>query len=286
MASVKTVRPTDPPYLQAAFSVLGLSEIEGSKHEKKVLEMYAASGHPEIHDDETPWCAAYVGWALQHGGLTGTQSLMAKSYATYGTALARNKTIPRGAIAVWTRAGGGHVNFVLADDGTYVTCIGGNQSNNKGGGVTISRRAKSEAVAYRMPPQATPIVAEPETDPAPEAMPAPESKPPSILDKVVPIARTIAGVATGSAAGGQVASTIADGPTDVAEKATQVVNKSGEVISATKQVITVPKPGFWNGLLAVVSSPGFLVSMIVLMAAMWFLVWFIQRQHQQQAAKP
>lgn len=151
MPRIKTVWPSDPPYLQAAFSVLGLSEIEGSKHEKKVLEMYAASGHPEIHDDETPWCAAYIGWCLEHGGLQGTHSLLARSYATYGKALERAKTIPRGAIAVWTRAGGGHVNFVLADDGTYVTCIGGNQSNSKGGGVTISTRVKSEAVAYRMP---------------------------------------------------------------------------------------------------------------------------------------
>ena len=59
------------------------------------------------------------------------------------------------------------------------------------------------------------------------------------------------------------------------------VNKSGEAISATKQIVAVPKPGFWNGLLSVVSSPGFLVSMIILMGVMWFLVWFIQRQHQK-----
>lgn len=115
---------------------------------------------------------------------------------------------------------------------------------------------------------------------APEAMPATESNPPSILDKIVPIARTIAGGAFGSAAAGQVVSTVADSPTEVAEKVTSVV-KSGEAISATKQIVAVPKPGLWNGLLSVVSSPGFLVSMIILMGVMWFLVWFIQKQHQQ-----
>lgn len=121
------------------------------------------------------------------------------------------------------------------------------------------------------------------SDPAPEAMPAQESNPPSIIDKVVPYARTIAGAAFGSATAGQVASTVSESPTEVAEKVTSVV-KSGEAISATTQTVTIAKPGLWNGLLSVVSSPGFLVSMIILMAVMWFLVWFIQRQHQ--AAKP
>lgn len=126
----------------------------------------------------------------------------------------------------------------------------------------------------------------PDPDPvAPEAGPAPESKPPSILDKVVPIARTIAGGAFGTAAAGGVASTVAENPNEVAEKVTSVVTKSDQVIAATKQVVAVPKPGFWNGLLSFVSSPGFLVSMIVVMGVMWFLVWFIQKQHQQAASK-
>jgi uncharacterized protein (TIGR02594 family) len=151
MPNVKAVWPSDPAYLHAAFSVLGLSEIAGARHERKVLAMYAASGHPEIHDDETPWCAAYVGWSLVEGGLKSTNSLLAISYKNYGSPLDRHSIIPRGAIAVWTRTGGNHVNFVLADDGTWVTCLGGNQSNGQGGGVTISRRLKDEAIAFRMP---------------------------------------------------------------------------------------------------------------------------------------
>lgn len=162
-----SVLASDPLYLKAAFSVLGLSEIEGSRHEARVLAMYVASGNPQIHDDETPWCAAYVGWSLAQGGKPNTKSLLAISYASYGTALDRTKLIPRGAIAVWTRVGGNHVNFVLEDDGTYVTCLGGNQENNHGGGVTISRRLKSQAVAYRMPPDTNaaqvPIVPKPTT---------------------------------------------------------------------------------------------------------------------------
>src|SRR5215204_5549591 len=178
MANARAVWPSDPPYLKAAFSVLGLSEIQGARHEKKVLAMYAASGHPEIHDDETPWCAAFVGWSLQHGGLKGTNSLLAISYAKYGTALNKKNTIPRGAIAVWKRVGGNHVNFVLDDDGVYVVCLGGNQDNKRGGGVTISRRRKTEAVAFRMPPGSVakpkPVAVAPKPEVAPEPAPAPE----------------------------------------------------------------------------------------------------------------
>lgn len=276
MASVKTVWPTDPPYLQAAFSVLGLSEIEGSKHEKKVLEMYAASGHPEIHDDETPWCAAYIGWSLEHGGLRGTHSLMAGSYSSYGKPIDRTKTIPRGAIAVWTRVGGGHVNFVLADDGTYVTCIGGNQSNGKGGGVTISRRLKVEAVAYRLPTQS---VAAPTADPMDMDTAATVPEPAPATTTVV-TARTAAGTGAAVLAGGQVIASAVGGASDLAEKTTTVIDQSNQVIAASKQLVAVPKPGFWYGVLHFVTSPEFVVSGVVLIAVAWMVVWFIQKQHK------
>ena len=148
----RTVLPADPPWLKAAFSKLGLSEIPGSKHEAEIIAMYAACGH-KITNDETAWCAAFVGWCLWFSGLPNTRSLMARSYVKYGRALDRTKPIPRGAIAVWPRGAppSGHVNFVLEDDGTYLTCIGGNQSNGRGGGVTISRERKSNLVAVVLP---------------------------------------------------------------------------------------------------------------------------------------
>lgn len=167
-----TVQPNDPPYLRAALSMLGLSEIEGSRDEPKVLAMYAACGHPEVKHDEVAWCAAFAGWALKKGGLSNTGSLLAASYAKYGTALDKRKTIPRGAIAVWHREGGNHVNFVLHDDGHTVTCIGGNQGNGHGGGVTISTRVKAEALAYRMASQERVSVGKP--SPRSDGVPAPK----------------------------------------------------------------------------------------------------------------
>lgn len=153
IASSKKERPDDPKYLKAAFSDLGLSEIIGPLHEPRVLAMYKNAGHPEVHDDETSWCAAAVGNWLVIGGLKPSGSLMARSYETWGFPCDLRKPIPRGAIIVWPYGvpPHGHVNICLEDDGTYLTCIGGNQSNGKGGGVTISHDKRSIIVSARLP---------------------------------------------------------------------------------------------------------------------------------------
>jgi uncharacterized protein (TIGR02594 family) len=170
----RTVQPGDPAWLVEAFSVLGLSEITGARHEKRILEMYRAAGHPEIKDDETPWCAAYVNWCLSQAGIDGTGSLMARSFTKYGKGLHRTDTIPRGAIAIWPRGKppSGHTNFVLLDDGSgYVWCIGANQSKaGTTGAVTIGKYVKGQAVAYRWPLGAP--------KPAPKPEPKPEPEPP------------------------------------------------------------------------------------------------------------
>ena len=148
-----SARPDDPVLLKRAFADFGLSEIEGQQHSPRVLELFKLAGHPEIHDDETAWCAAAVGGWLKEAGLPNTGSLAARSYVNYGDPCPMSKHIPRGAIIVWPRGAPphGHVNVCLDDDGTFLTCIGGNQGNGRGGGVTISREAKAHALAARWP---------------------------------------------------------------------------------------------------------------------------------------
>jgi uncharacterized protein (TIGR02594 family) len=173
------IQPSDPQYLKVAIRQLGLSEIQGPAHEKRVVAMYAASGHPEVKDDETAWCAAFVGWCLKQAGLSNTGNLMARSYVRYGRGLDINKPAPRGAIAVWPRGKppSGHVNFVLNDDGTYLTCIGGNQGNGRGGGVTVTKDRKANVIALRMPILAhakpAPVPPPPDVEPPPQPDPAP-----------------------------------------------------------------------------------------------------------------
>jgi uncharacterized protein (TIGR02594 family) len=174
----RVLHPDDPAHLHAAFSKLGLSEIEGPKHEKQVLAMYRAAGHPEISDDETAWCAAFVGWCLKEAGLPNTGSLMARSYVKYGVPVG-GKKVPRGAIVVWPRGAppSGHVNICLDDDGTYLTCIGGNQGNGRGGGVTITKESKSRAITARMPPGISAPLPKPKPEPKPAPTPDAEEPP-------------------------------------------------------------------------------------------------------------
>jgi uncharacterized protein (TIGR02594 family) len=179
--SVRVALKDDPKYLKAAFSVLGLSEIAGPEHESRVVAMYAACGHPEIKRDEVAWCAAYVGWALTQGGLPTSlpiaTNLLASSYLKYpGKRFTKDDVIPRGALCIWPRdAGSGHVNFALADLGNVIVCIGGNQGNGRGGGVTIVSYPKKLLRAAILPRVAKPA---PKPVPKPEPLPPPPDVPP------------------------------------------------------------------------------------------------------------
>ncbi|MBX9825436.1 MAG: hypothetical protein K2Y27_10620 [Xanthobacteraceae bacterium] len=213
--SARVVHADDPKYLKAAFSALGLSEIAGEEDEPQILAMYAACGHAEVRHDEIAWCAAYVGWALHRGGLPNTGSLLAISYAHYpGRRFTKDETVPRGAICVWPRTGGNHVNFALVDLGDTLLCIGGNQGNGRGGGVTIAKYAKdglkvavlpkTVAVPKGMPPKLRP---EPRSgrrhEPNPEPRHAPQStsapKPP--LEAPAPMKEKKTGVSEGATVG-------------------------------------------------------------------------------------
>jgi uncharacterized protein (TIGR02594 family) len=199
--SARVVHADDPKYLKAAFSVLGLSEIAGEDDEPQILAMYAACGHPEIRRDEIAWCAAYVGWALHRGGLPNTGSLLAISYARYpGRSFTRGDTIPRGAICVWPRIGGNHVNFALADLGDTILCIGGNQGNGRGGGVTIAKYAK-DRLKVAVLPTAVAAPKGPLTKPKSETRPGtkPERKPP--LEAPEPVREKKTGVSEGATVG-------------------------------------------------------------------------------------
>jgi uncharacterized protein (TIGR02594 family) len=182
---------TDPPHLKRAFADLGLSEIRGKKHEPRVLELFALAGHPGIKDDETAWCAGAMGGWLAEAGEPNSGSLMARSYSKYGKGCDLSKPLPRGAICVWPRdgfPGSGHVNLAIEDDGTYVTCIGANQENGRGGGVTITRYRKSKLVAARIPfsmvkkkpvPKPVPAPKPAPVEPGPELEPAPVDQEPT-----------------------------------------------------------------------------------------------------------
>ena len=58
----------------------GLKEIAGPRDEAKIVQMFAAVGHAWVKDDETAWCAAFVGAMIERVGLISTKALNARSH--------------------------------------------------------------------------------------------------------------------------------------------------------------------------------------------------------------
>ena len=122
----------DPPWLRVARGYIGQHEIAGTKHNPAILRMWTRIRAP-FTDDETPWCAAFVGSCLEETGIRSTRSAGALSYLQYGDRL---EAPALGCIAVKQRynaAGklvGGHVTFVVGRDKSgNLWCLGGNQND-------------------------------------------------------------------------------------------------------------------------------------------------------------
>lgn len=122
---------------------IGLTEIKGPKHNPEILQMWKDIKRGGIKDDETPWCAAFVGAMLERVGIKSSRFESAKSYLSWGD------SIPMpvyGCVAVFTREGGGHVGFVVgqAANGDLLI-LGGNQSD----AVNIKAFKKDRVSGYR-----------------------------------------------------------------------------------------------------------------------------------------
>lgn len=97
----------------------------------KVVAYFKDAGHPQVKDDETAWCAAFVGAMLKRAGMQGTGKLTARSYLDWGLPVDR-KDAMAGDIVVLRRGTSswqGHVGFFVKDNGKTITILGGNQSN-------------------------------------------------------------------------------------------------------------------------------------------------------------
>jgi len=136
-------------WMKVARSFYGMREIPGAKHNPDVVRLFGLAGHPEIHDDETAWCAAYVGGVLHLAGMEGTGSLSARSYEQWGQPLDHPMY---GCVGVKKRTGGaawqGHVGFVVGASDSEIFLLGGNQSNM----VSVAGFDRREFTALRYPP--------------------------------------------------------------------------------------------------------------------------------------
>lgn len=116
---------------ETAKAYLGLAEFPGAKHNPEIVKLFAASGNAGVKDDETPWCAAFVGAVLAQCGIKGTGKLNARSYLDWGQKIDL-KDARRGDVVILSRGNSktqGHVAFFDGTIGDKVSLLGGNQGD-------------------------------------------------------------------------------------------------------------------------------------------------------------
>ena len=148
-------------------------------HNPKVVAYFKDSGNAGVKDDETAWCAAFVGAMLKRARMKGTGKPNARSYLDWGVPVDRKDARP-GDIVIFKRGNSswqGHVAFFVKDRGTAIDVLGGNQSdavNVKGYSAAsllgirraphVTKTAKIEHVApVVLKPAARPVAATPPT---------------------------------------------------------------------------------------------------------------------------
>lgn len=145
------------PWMTMAEGMVGIAEIKGPRHESRIVAMWDAIHCSWFRDDETPWCAGFVGSVLENSGIRSTRSAAARSYEKWGDEIKRSALgwaatpIPYGAIVVLSRAGAGagsgHVGFFRGKSGSGFALLGGNQND----AVRVSSYRWSRIVAVRWP---------------------------------------------------------------------------------------------------------------------------------------
>lgn len=119
---------TEPIWIQDARTFLNLREVKGEQHSAQILQMWKDIKRSGIKDDETPWCAAFVGSILERNLIRSTRFESAKSYLAWGTALAAPAV---GCVVVFSRNGGGHVGFCIGQTASgNLLILGGNQDDS------------------------------------------------------------------------------------------------------------------------------------------------------------
>lgn len=127
--------PQEVPWLLEARKLDGLKEIPGPQHNPEILALADDSGLGWINDDETAWCATFVGGTLKRAKCKPSGSAAARSYLHWGIDVLDKdlRRIPLGAIVVFSRPPDewkGHVGYAVGrtERGDIVT-LSGNQKN-------------------------------------------------------------------------------------------------------------------------------------------------------------
>jgi uncharacterized protein (TIGR02594 family) len=135
------------PWFAVAKREIGVAEDLTSDDNPRVVEYLNSTDldSASAHNDETPWCSAFVNWCVETSGNEGTNSAWARSWLNWGKG---TKTPVPGCIVVFTRgASSGHVAFFVKEKSNAIRVLGGNQSDK----VCEADYPKSRLLGYRIP---------------------------------------------------------------------------------------------------------------------------------------
>lgn len=134
-----------PRWLHIASQELGISEIVGLDHNKRILQYHSATSL-KAQSDEIPWCSSFVNWVMKQSMIKGTYSAAARSWLDWGYTCEPIS----GCIVVLKRGQSetqGHVGFLVGQDDAFIHLLGGNQKNK----VCVLKYAKHDVLGYRWP---------------------------------------------------------------------------------------------------------------------------------------
>ncbi|WP_234567985.1 C40 family peptidase [Rhodohalobacter sp. 614A] len=134
--------------IQVATKELGISEISGSQHNKRILQYSNEIGISWIDDDETPWCSVFMNWVAMKCGVKRSGSAAARSWLTVGLPVENPE--PGDIVVYWRgdpNSHQGHVGifFGYSSDKSRVYTLGGNQNNS----VSISAYPAERVLSFR-----------------------------------------------------------------------------------------------------------------------------------------
>lgn len=118
--------------VKIAAGEIGIKEIPGQEHEKRIVDYAKESGFKNITDDETPWCSIFVNWCCKEAGLQRTNRANARSWLTVGRPI--DDPAPGDVVIFWRDkpdSWKGHVGVFMGfnKNRSVVYCLGGNQKN-------------------------------------------------------------------------------------------------------------------------------------------------------------
>ncbi|HCT9735853.1 TPA: TIGR02594 family protein [Morganella morganii] len=137
---------TEPKWITEARKEIDISELLGTG-QKAIDQMWIDSKLRGLVGTarKVPWCAGFVNACLERAGIRSTRSDSSRSYLSFGDAL---KAPAYGCIVTFSRAGGGHVGFVVGKtESGQLMVLGGNQSD----AVNIKAFGADRVTGYRWP---------------------------------------------------------------------------------------------------------------------------------------